>query len=214
MKTYTMSKEEAYWYAGRSEAFYRELEAYERGEEPAVAEDTSTPAKTEGVTNLSPIGDIPIKEVKRMDKPEFSYPNSPAEPEPRPEPRPEKTPLDKFYGPSEEAEPRGGYGEIGITGVRLPAYQQYSSAIRFDTMGVRDIPHFLAGTFKSAHQAGILPGVMSHYIGTLAGLELIDSTSLGALKDLRKKITGNYRNDEKVLPEILSVISSLRATRR
>ena len=147
-----------------------------------------------------------------MDKPDPMYPNSPPA-RIAPEHQPEKTALDRFYQ-GETDGPASGYGEAGITSVKLPAYQQYSSAIRFDTMGVREIPHFLTGTLKSAHRSGILPDVLSHYIGTLDGLELVDSASLRALKDLRKKITGNYVNDEKVLPDIIKVLDGLRPARR
>ena len=90
----------------------------------------------------------------------------------------------------------------------------YGGAKRIDTLQMRELPQFLSDRVIQAHKNGRLPKTLDHYIGALGGAGLVDKDTLRTFKGLRAKVTGNYRTDEKVVPEILELISGLQAKKR
>jgi hypothetical protein len=90
----------------------------------------------------------------------------------------------------------------------------YGGAKRIDTLQMRELPQFLSDRVIQAHKNGRLPKTLDHYIWALGGAGLVDKDTLRTFKGLRAKVTGNYRTDEKVVPEILELISGLQAKKR
>jgi hypothetical protein len=131
-------------------------------------------------------------------EPVFAYENTPKGNETQTAAMKEK--LEETYAP--------------FTPVDLPRPKEYGSNMGVDPLTIGELPVFLHDTFTEAHKHGHLPKTLSHYIGTLDGLSLVDSASLRALKDLRKQITGDRRADEKVLPEIIKIVDGLKPAKR
>jgi hypothetical protein len=73
---------------------------------------------------------------------------------------------------------------------------------------------FLADKVRSAHGAGHLARTLAHWSGVFDAFHLMDKDTLRTFKGLRAKVTGHHRTDEKVLPEILDLISGLQAKKR
>ncbi len=112
----------------------------------------------------------------------------------------EKEKLDATYRP--------------LTNVKLPREKEYDTNMGIDSLAIGELPVFLHDTIKDAWQYGHLPRTLSHYIGTLGGLGVIDPSSLAALRGLRRQLVGNKKADEKVLPQIIEIIDGLKPAKR
>jgi len=139
-----------------------------------------------------------IKEVVHVEPEQTFYPNSPKGDANQTPAMKEK--LDATYAPH--------------TPVELPREKAYGSNMGLDSMVIGELPMFLHDTFTEAHKYGHLGKTLSHYLGTLDGLGLIDSSSLRALTDLRKQVSGDRQADEKVLPDIIKIVDRLRPGKR
>jgi hypothetical protein len=100
-----------------------------------------------------------------------------------------------------------------LESVELPRESFYGEKT-LDVLQIGQLPVFLHDKIKTAHEYGHLPKTLSFYLGTLEGLGLIDSSSLRALTDLRKQVSGDRQADEKVLPDIIKIVDRLRPGKR
>jgi len=98
--------------------------------------------------------------------------------------------------------------------VDLPASP---GSVYTDSVTVSELPNYVRLRLIDGLNRGELSKHVDTYVGSLAGWDVVDKNTIGALKDLARKVTENardYDHNKAILEKIVGVLNGLKPSPR